>query len=113
MPMDMDESGNELIQPDQTNAFASNNTATQEIAVAPKRKEDDPAFENEESLRCKSQQRHALANVLRKMLAVWIFQIVFCLVIFVGEYNNKLSDRTKVGDYDWEEIRDDAMGREF
>ena len=50
---------------------------------------------------------------MRKVIAVWLFQIIFCLVIYAGEYNNKLSDKTQVGRFEWEEIRESAMGREF
>ena len=47
------------------------------------------------------------------MIAVWLFQIIFCFVIFVGEYNDKLSDKTQVGNFEWENIRESAMAREF
>ena len=50
---------------------------------------------------------------MRKMIAVWLFQIIFYFVIFVGEYNNKLSDKTQVGNFEWENIRVSAMSREF
>ena len=75
--------------------------------------ENDLALESEESLIVKHQLIHARTNLLRKLLAVWCFQVIFCLVIFVGEYNNKLSDHTNVGESDWEALKVSAMGREF
>ena len=89
-----------------TNEGVQDNQENPEQKVKKKKLAPDEEKEKEE-IALKLANSHK--NVLRKLIAVWIFQMSFCFFILLDTYQSRLSDETPLGGYTWAELKKDAL----
>ena len=65
--------------------------------------------EKEEKKQLEIKLKNSHKNVLRKLIAVWIFQMSFCGFILIDTYQSRLSDATPIGQYTWAEMKKEAL----
>jgi len=51
--------------------------------------------------------------VLRKLIAVWIFQMTFCAFILTDAADNTLSDEEEINDRTWGSLKLDALKPDY